>query len=73
VVLLQSRPETVWTRRRTEPVATPRARAVDHIFEQLGRVNQVSRVNQSSPVNPAASAAAAESADPADPITGPER
>jgi pyruvate, water dikinase len=41
VVLLQSRPETVWARRRTGPVATPRARAVDHVFEQLGRVNPV--------------------------------
>jgi pyruvate, water dikinase len=47
VVLLQSRPETVWARRRTDPVATPKARAVDHVFEQLGRVNRV---------NPAAAA-----------------
>jgi pyruvate, water dikinase len=39
IVLLQSRPETVWARRRTGPVATPRATAVDHVFEQLGRVN----------------------------------
>jgi pyruvate,water dikinase len=42
VVLLQSRPETVWARRRAGPVATPRARAVDHVFEQLGRANPVS-------------------------------
>jgi pyruvate, water dikinase len=42
IVLLQSRPETVWARRRTGPVATPRARAVDHVFEQLGRINPVS-------------------------------
>jgi phosphoenolpyruvate synthase/pyruvate phosphate dikinase len=43
IVLLQSRPETVWARRRGGPVATPRARAVDHVFEQLGRVNPVPR------------------------------
>jgi pyruvate, water dikinase len=41
VVLLQSRPETVWARRHAGPLATPRARAVDHVFEQLGRVNVV--------------------------------
>jgi pyruvate, water dikinase len=41
VVLLQSRPETVWTRRRAGPLATPKARAVDHVFEQLGRVNVI--------------------------------
>jgi pyruvate, water dikinase len=41
VVLLQSRPETVWTRRRAGPLATPKARAVDHVFEQLGRVNAI--------------------------------
>jgi pyruvate, water dikinase len=41
VVVLQSRPETVWSRRRAGPVATPKARAVDHVFEQLGRVNLV--------------------------------
>ena len=58
VVLLQSRPETVWTRRRTDPVATPKARAVDHVFEQLGRVSRI------APAAPAA---------PADPTTGPER
>jgi pyruvate,water dikinase len=43
IVLLQSRPETVWARRRTGPVATPKARAVDHVFEQLGRVNPATR------------------------------
>jgi pyruvate, water dikinase len=43
IVLLQSRPETVWARRRGGPVAAPRARAVDHVFEQLGRVNPVPR------------------------------
>jgi pyruvate,water dikinase len=43
IVLLQSRPETFWARRRTGPVATPKARAVDHVFEQLGRVNPATR------------------------------
>ena len=37
VVLLQSRPETVWTARATGAIAAPKARAVDHVFEQLGR------------------------------------
>jgi pyruvate,water dikinase len=41
IVLLQSRPETVWARRAAAPVATPRPRAVDHVFEQLGRANPV--------------------------------
>jgi pyruvate, water dikinase len=41
VVLLQSRPETVWTRRRAGPLATPKARAADHVFEQLGRVDVI--------------------------------
>jgi phosphoenolpyruvate synthase/pyruvate phosphate dikinase len=41
IVLLQSRPETVWARRAAAPLATPRPRAVDHVFEQLGRVNVV--------------------------------
>ena len=40
VVLLQSRPETVWAR-RVAPVATPKARAADHVFEHLGRVTPV--------------------------------
>lgn len=43
VVLLQSRPETVWSHRVTGPVATPKARPVDHVFEQLGRVVRVAR------------------------------
>jgi pyruvate, water dikinase len=43
VVLLQSRPETVWSHRRTAPVATPKARPVDHVFEELGRVVRVAR------------------------------
>ncbi len=41
VVLLQSRPETVWARRVAGPVAVPRPRAVDHVFEQLSRVVHV--------------------------------
>jgi pyruvate,water dikinase len=41
IVLLQSRPETVWARRDAAPLATPRPRAVDHVFEHLGRVNVV--------------------------------
>jgi pyruvate, water dikinase len=41
VILLQSRPETVWSRRRAGPIAAPRARAADHVFEQLGRVNVI--------------------------------
>jgi pyruvate,water dikinase len=41
VVLLQSRPETVWARRRTGPVAMAKPSAADHVFEQLGRVNVV--------------------------------
>ena len=43
IVLLQSRPETVWARRAAAPVATPRPRAVDHVFSGLGRVNPVGR------------------------------
>jgi pyruvate, water dikinase len=38
IVLLQSRPETVWTGRAGAPIATPKARAVDHVFEHLSRV-----------------------------------
>ncbi len=37
IVLLQSRPETVWTSRPAAPVATPKARPMDHVFEHLGR------------------------------------
>jgi pyruvate, water dikinase len=37
IVLLQSRAETVWTARPAAPVATPKARPMDHVFEQLGR------------------------------------
>ncbi len=38
IVLLQSRPETVWTPRATGPIATAKASAVDHVFEHLSRV-----------------------------------
>ena len=41
IAVLQSRPETVWARRVATPLATPRPRAVDHVFDQLGRVNVV--------------------------------
>ncbi len=37
IMLLQSRAETVWTARAAIPVATPKARPMDHVFEQLGR------------------------------------
>ncbi len=40
-VLLQSRPETVWARRRSGPVATAKPKAVDHVFAQLGRSNTI--------------------------------
>jgi pyruvate,water dikinase len=36
IVVLQSRPETVWSRRETNPVAPPRATAFDHILDVLG-------------------------------------
>jgi pyruvate, water dikinase len=42
VVLLQSRPETVWARRRgAGPLATAKPSAVDHVFDQLGRSNAI--------------------------------
>jgi len=37
VVLLQSRPETVWAARDSAPVATPQPRASDHILSRLGK------------------------------------
>ncbi len=49
MVVLQSRPETVWSRRRAGPVATPKARPADHVFEQLGRVNPVAPPSVPSP------------------------
>jgi pyruvate, water dikinase len=80
VVLLQSRPETVWARRRAGAVATPKARAVDHVFEQLGRVNVVApppapsspSPPPSSP-SPPPSSPSPPSRAPAAPATRPER
>jgi pyruvate,water dikinase len=37
VLLLQSRPETVWSGRAAQPLARPKARPMDHVFEQLSR------------------------------------
>ena len=37
IVLLQSRAETVWSSRTGEPLARPKARPMDHVFEQLSR------------------------------------
>jgi pyruvate,water dikinase len=35
IVLLQSRPETVWSSRAARPVAAPTARAFDHVLDRL--------------------------------------
>jgi pyruvate, water dikinase len=57
VVLLQSRPETVWARRRAgRPVATAKASAVDHVFEHLGRVNVVTPAARAASAVPEAAA-----------------
>jgi pyruvate,water dikinase len=53
IVVLQSRPETVWARRRTGPVATAKARAVDHVFEHLGRIVPVAPAAPPAPAAPA--------------------
>jgi pyruvate,water dikinase len=37
IVLLQSRPETVWAARSQAPVATPKARASDHVLNRFLR------------------------------------
>jgi pyruvate, water dikinase len=37
IVLLQSRPETVWAARDSGPVATRQPRALDHILSRLGK------------------------------------
>ena len=37
IVLLQSRAETVWSSRAAAPVARPKARPMDHVFEQFSR------------------------------------
>jgi pyruvate, water dikinase len=36
IFLLQSRPETVWAGKEANPVATPKAKAFDHVFSLLG-------------------------------------
>ena len=36
VFLLQARPETVWAKKDAEPVAKPRANAMDHVFAAFG-------------------------------------
>ncbi|HCU96886.1 MAG TPA: phosphoenolpyruvate synthase [Actinobacteria bacterium] len=43
IVLLQSRPETVWSHRPATPVAAPKARAFDHVLERLGVPGGTSR------------------------------
>ena len=37
IVLLQSRPETVWAARDQAPVASPKPRAVDHVLSLFGK------------------------------------
>ncbi len=37
IVLLQSRPETVWAARATAPVAAPKARPADHVLSLFGK------------------------------------
>src|SRR5215469_14662320 len=37
ILLLQSRAETVWSSRTQGPLATPKERPMDHVFEQLSR------------------------------------
>jgi phosphoenolpyruvate synthase/pyruvate phosphate dikinase len=37
IVLLQSRPETVWAARERGPVASPKPRASDHVLARLGK------------------------------------
>jgi pyruvate,water dikinase len=37
VVLLQSRPETVWAAREAKPAGAPRARAADHVLALFGK------------------------------------
>jgi pyruvate,water dikinase len=40
IFILQSRPETVWARRDAVPVATPAARAYDHVLAALSKVRR---------------------------------
>jgi pyruvate, water dikinase len=37
IVLLQSRPETVWAARTAAPVAAPKARPADHVLSLFGK------------------------------------
>ncbi len=37
IVVLQSRPETVWAAREATPVATPKARPADHVLSMFGK------------------------------------
>jgi pyruvate,water dikinase len=37
VVLLQSRPETVWAARDVKPAGAPRARPADHVLSLFGK------------------------------------
>ena len=37
IVLLQSRPETVWAARSPAPVAAPKPRAADHVLSLFGK------------------------------------
>lgn len=37
ILLLQSRAETVWSSRAAQPLARPKARPMDHVFEQFSR------------------------------------
>jgi pyruvate,water dikinase len=37
VVLLQSRPETVWAARDAKPAGAPKARAADHVLALFGK------------------------------------
>jgi pyruvate,water dikinase len=41
--LLQSRPETAWSSRAAAPVATPKARAFDHVVALLGSVQPLKK------------------------------
>ena len=37
IVLLQSRPETVWAAKAAPPVAAPKARPADHVLSLFGK------------------------------------
>jgi pyruvate,water dikinase len=37
IVLLQSRPETVWAARTAAPVAAPKPRPADHVLSLFGK------------------------------------